>query len=65
MPVKAGVKKAEIRFPVSEPDADYAVFVEQTWLSHRAVTERTAEGFSVEFGQPAPEGATLDWMLVR
>ena len=65
VPLTTGTKKAEIRFPVPEPDANYAVFVEQTWLSNRAVTERTAEGFQVEFDRPAPEGATLDWMLVR
>jgi len=40
-------------------------FLAQTWLSSRAVTARTADGFRVEFDRPAPEGATLDWMLVR
>ena len=65
VPVQAGARTAAIRFPTPEPDADYAVFIEQTWLSNRAVSERTAQGFRVEFERPAPEGATLDWMLVR
>ena len=65
VPVKAGTKVAEIKFTEPEPDANYAVFIEQTWLTNRAVTERTAEGFRVAFDQPAPEGATLDWLLVR
>jgi len=65
VPVKAGAKAAEIKLPSPEPDADYAVFIEQTWLTNRAVTERTAEGFRVAFDQAAPEGATLDWLLVR
>jgi len=63
--VKTGTKEIEIRFPVPESDADYAVFIEQTWLSNRAITKRTAEGFKIAFGEPAPEGATLDWMLVK
>ncbi len=63
--IKTGAKEIEVRFPVPESDADYAVFIEQTWLSNRAITKRTAEGFKVAFGEPAPEGATLDWMLVK
>jgi len=54
-----------ITFPTPEADADYAVFIEQSWLCNRAVSEKTAEGFTVTFDRPAPEKATLDWMLVR
>lgn len=54
-----------VTFPVPEADADYAVFVEQSWLGNRAVSEKTAEGFTVTFDKPAPDKATLDWMLVR
>jgi hypothetical protein len=48
-----------------EADADYAVFVEQSWLCHRAISEKNAEGFTVTFDQPASGKASLDWMLVR
>jgi hypothetical protein len=65
VPVKAGSLAAEVRFPEPETDANYAVFIEQNWLSSRAVAERTASGFRVVFDKPAPEGASLDWMLVR
>jgi hypothetical protein len=33
-----------VKFPKAEDDGDYAVFVEQTWLSNRAISEKTAEG---------------------
>ncbi|MGD0088617.1 MAG: hypothetical protein ABSE73_01735 [Planctomycetota bacterium] len=65
VPVKAGETALAVKFPVAEADADYAVFVEQTWLTNRAITQQTAEGFSAQFEKPAPEGAKLHWMLVR
>lgn len=52
-------------FPTPEADADYAVFIEQSWLGQRAISEKTAEGFTVNFDKPAPAEAKLDWMLVR
>ena len=54
-----------VTFPTPEADADYAVFIEQSWLCNRAVSEKTAEGFTITFDKPAPGKATLDWMLVR
>jgi len=63
--VKAGAKSLAVAFPAAEADADYAVFVEQTWLTSRAVTRKAPEGFTVEFSAPAPDDATLDWMIVR
>ena len=46
-------------------DGNYAVFVEQTWLTNRAISNKTATGFTITFADPAPENATVDWMLVR
>ncbi|NDC62997.1 MAG: hypothetical protein EBZ59_03210 [Planctomycetia bacterium] len=63
--VKAGASEATIAFPAAEADGDYAVFLELTWLTNRAVTRRTAEGFTVTFDKPAPADAKLDWMIVR
>jgi hypothetical protein len=65
IPVKAGERSIQIRFPQPEADPDYAVFVEQTWLTNRAITDKTAEGFTVTFADDAPEHASIDWMLVR
>ena len=50
---------------LNEPNTDYAVFLEQSWLGTRAITEKTPEGFTVTFDKPAPAKATVDWMLVR
>lgn len=65
VPIPAGKTSIHIRFPQPEPNADYAVFIEQSWLSNRAISEKTADGFTVTFASRAPENATLDWMLVR
>lgn len=54
-----------IRFATPEADGHYAVFVEQSWLTNRAISEKGPEGFTVSFATPAPAGATLDWMIVR
>lgn len=65
VPVPEGVAEFIVSLPRAEPDADYAVFVEQSWLGHRAVTEQRSDGFTLAFDPPAPGGATLHWMLVR
>ena len=54
-----------MKFPTAEADSDYAVFIEQTWLGARAITDKTPEGFTITFDKPAPANAKLDWMLVR
>ena len=51
--------------PVRVRAGEYAVFIEQTWLTNRAIVKKTAEGFTVEFDKPAPAEAKLDWMIVR
>ena len=63
--VEANLATVRIKFPTPEADADYAVFLEQSWLSNRAVSDKTPEGFTVTFEKPAPEKGTVDWMLVR
>ena len=63
--IKAGETAAAVTFPVAEADGDYAVLLELSWLSNRAVAKKEGKGFTVQFDKPAPEGATLDWMIVR
>ena len=63
--VKAGGSSVAIAFPVEEADGDYAVFVEQSWLGNRAITQKDAKGFTIQFEKPAPADAKLDWMIVR
>ena len=50
---------------IAEADGDYAVFVEQSWLTNRAISDKSPTGFKVTFATPAPPKATIDWMLVR
>ncbi len=63
--VKAGATSIDIALPNAEADGEYAVFLELTWLTNRAVTKRTAEGFTVTFDKAAPADGKLDWMIVR
>jgi hypothetical protein len=63
--VKAGERTVAITFATPEVDGDYAVFVEQNWLGHRAITKKDASGFTVQFENPAPADAKLDWLIVR
>lgn len=63
--VKAGETKITVAFPIAEADENYAVFVEQNWLTNRAIVKKEGTGFTVEFDRPAPKDAKLDWMLVR
>ena len=59
----SAVKKAIAASRTS--DEDYAVFVEQNWISNRAIVKKEVRGFTVQFEKPAPDGAKLDWMIVR
>ena len=63
--VKSGGTRVEVTFPTAEEDGDYAVFVEQNWLTVRAITRQDAKGFTVAFATPAPKEAKIHWMIVR
>ncbi|MBC8872840.1 MAG: hypothetical protein H8E44_25685 [Planctomycetes bacterium] len=65
VPVASGATSIHVRFPQPESDGDYAVFLEQSWLTNRAVSDKTSDGFTVTFAAAAPEKAALDWMIVR
>ena len=54
-----------VRFSRPEQSPAYAVAVTPSWLSSYAVPAKTAEGFTVQFGDPAPQGARLDWIIMR
>lgn len=65
LPIPAAATEVRVQFPQSESDGDYAVFIEQSWLTNRAISHKTADGFTVTFASAAPQGATVDWMIVR
>ncbi len=63
--VPSGQTKITVKFPKAEPDAEFAVFIETTWITGRAITEQTPEGFTVEFEKAPAKDARLHWLLVR
>jgi hypothetical protein len=65
VPVPAGRRRLEVRFPAPEPDRHYAVSVAPSWVTAWGVTSKSASGFVVEFAQPGPAQAKLDWIIVR
>jgi hypothetical protein len=63
--VAKGARSAEVKFPRAEPDSRYSLCVQPNWLTMTAVKEKRADGFHVEFAEPAPEDARIDWQLIR
>jgi hypothetical protein len=63
--VATNANSVRVTFPTAEADGNYAVFVEQSWLSNRAISDKGPNGFTVTFEKPAPDDAKLDWMIVR
>lgn len=65
IPVPKGATILEVKFPGPEPDEAYLVTVELGWLTAKAITRKTRDGFTVQFEKPAPQSARLDWLLIR
>jgi hypothetical protein len=66
VPVAGGVLSATITFASPEPDASYAVMTECSWLTVKAVVNKSATGFTAQFATAAPHGGgKLSWVLVR
>ena len=63
--VEAGVLYMPIQLEHAEADARFAVQVTPSWPTPIAIVGKTTTGFTASFGTPAPEGAHLDWFLVR
>jgi hypothetical protein len=65
VPAVLGSSSYQISFTKAQPDDNYAVSVTPTWNTTIWVSNRTIAGFTVNFVTPAPEGGTIDWMIVR
>ncbi|MDP9211772.1 MAG: hypothetical protein M3N59_00665 [bacterium] len=63
--VRDGYRYLEVTFPEPQPDADYAVSISPSWVTAYGVSEKTAEGFRIEFAEAAPADATFDWFVLR
>jgi hypothetical protein len=47
------------------PDANYAVMCTPSYDTTCYVTDKTATGFTLHLGTPAPTSATVDWIVIR
>jgi hypothetical protein len=65
VPVPGGAKRFTVRFDQPEADPAYSIVVQGNWFTLDRVTEKRTDGFDVEFSEPAPQGAAIDWQLVR
>jgi len=65
IPVPAGARAFSVKFPHPELDGDYAVFLELSWLTNRAIVNQTPDGFDLQFDTPPAAEGKLHWMLVR
>jgi hypothetical protein len=63
--VTADASLLRVSFPTPETDAAYGVQVSPSWPTMSAISDKTAEGFTITFGTPAPASATIDWLLVH
>jgi hypothetical protein len=54
-----------VTFHDPEGDGAYGVQVTPSWPTMSAISEKTAEGFTITFVAPAPDSATVDWLLVH
>lgn len=48
-----------------EPDANYAVVATPSWQTEVWITNKATTGFTINFGTPAPAGASVQWLLFR
>ena len=60
-----GATSLAVKFAEDEADADYAVTVQPNWRTTDWTTGKNTHGFTVQFSEPAPDGATIDWVMVR
>ena len=66
VPIAEGETQLQVTFPAPEADSNYAVLIECSWITNKAVKDKFTTGFTVIFDQPAQEGSeTVDWLLVR
>lgn len=65
VPVPAGATQMEIRFAAPEKDGAYAVAITPSWLTNVCCPTKSRNGFTIRFGTAAPEGARIQWIMVR
>ena len=55
----------EVEFDTAHTNTDYAVLCTPSWGTTCYVTDKTVDGFTLNFSNAAGVGAMVDWMVVR
>jgi hypothetical protein len=63
--VPKGDRKLEVKFGRKQRDGNYTIQLTPSWVTAYGVTNKTDDGFTVEFDKKAPKGAKLDWTSIR
>ena len=63
--VAASATTHTVTFGTAHPDANYAVMCTPDWSTTCFVSNKTASGFTLNFGTAAPSGQLVDWFAVH
>lgn len=63
--VSASATSQVVTFGTAHPDANYAVFCTPNWNTTCYVTNKTVNGFTLNYGTAAPAGQLVDWFVAR
>lgn len=65
VPVTAEQSSIEVVFSVEEDTNSYAIHVTPNWNTVCWVTNKTVNGFTINFGTPPTTNRTLDWIMKK
>ena len=63
--VSASATSQVVTFGTAHSDANYAVFCTPNWNTTCYVTNKTVNGFTLNYGTAAPAGQLVDWFVAR
>lgn len=61
--IPANTPTANITLPITMNDNLYGIYVSPGWYTNWKITNRTVNGFSIEFETPPPTDSTFDYMI--
>lgn len=65
MSVAASATSQTVSFGTAHPDANYAVFCTPDWNTSCYVSNKTTNGFTLNYGTAAPAAQQVDWFVAR
>lgn len=63
--VAASATSQTVSFGTAHPDANYAVFCTPDWNTSCYVSNKTTNGFTLNYGTAAPAAQQVDWFVAR